>query len=88
MGYLAFGEATQDIITFNLPNNWMAAVVKLALCIGLFFTFPAMMIPVYEIVERNLAAKVGAALIRCLKGIGSRSCLTPTLHDITRYPGS
>lgn len=57
-GYLAFGKETQDIITFNLPNNWMAAAVKLSLCIGLFFTFPPMMIPVYQIVERKLAAQV------------------------------
>ena len=36
----------------------MAAAVKLALCVGLCFTFPPMMIPVYEIVERGLCAEV------------------------------
>ena len=58
VGYLAFGPATQDIITFNLPQNWTTAAVKLSLCVGLFFTFSPMMIPVYQIVERGLAGKV------------------------------
>jgi len=58
VGYLAFGPATQDIITFNLPQNWTAAAVKLSLCVGLFFTFSPMMIPVYQIIERGLAGKV------------------------------
>ena len=80
---MAFGEATHDIITFNLPPGWYASsgfmpsclierfercsgaddmhtgtlatrckplcrstpAVKAALCIGLFLTFPPMMIP-------------------------------------------
>ncbi len=60
VGYLAFGPATQDIITFNLPQDWTTAAVKLSLCVGLFFTFSPMMIPVYQIVERGLASQVGA----------------------------
>ncbi len=59
MGYLAFGDETQDIITFNLSSGWSTPAVKAALCAGLFLTFPPMMIPVYEIIERSLAKKVG-----------------------------
>ena len=55
---MAFGENTQDIITLNLPPNWTSTVVKISLCIGLFFTFPIMLIPVYEIIERGLLVKV------------------------------
>eukprot|EP01025_Chloroclados_australasicus_P021905 TRINITY_DN22838_c0_g2_i2.p1 TRINITY_DN22838_c0_g2~~TRINITY_DN22838_c0_g2_i2.p1 ORF type:complete len:437 (+),score=36.36 TRINITY_DN22838_c0_g2_i2:160-1470(+) len=54
VGYLAFGEKTEDIITLNLPQDWTTNAVISSLCIGLFFTFPIMMIPVYEIVERGL----------------------------------
>ncbi|KAK1652747.1 hypothetical protein QYE76_070552 [Lolium multiflorum] len=50
-GYLAYGEATMDIITLNLPNSWSSAAVKVGLCIALAFTFPVMMHPIHEIVE-------------------------------------
>ncbi|KAL6839059.1 hypothetical protein ACP4OV_031113 [Aristida adscensionis] len=50
-GYLAYGEATKDIITLNLPNNWSSIAVKVGLCIALAFTFPVMMHPIHEIVE-------------------------------------
>ena len=65
MGYLAFGPETQDIITFNLPQNWTTAAVKLSLCVGLFFTFSPMMIPVYQIVERGLAGKARRVYCYC-----------------------
>ena len=29
-GYLAYGDATKDIITLNLPNNWSTAAVKVS----------------------------------------------------------
>ncbi|KAL3678346.1 hypothetical protein R1sor_021302 [Riccia sorocarpa] len=54
IGYLAYGEETQDIITLNLPNDWTTVAVKIGLCVGLFFTFPIMMFPVHEIFERKL----------------------------------
>ncbi|RLM86111.1 uncharacterized protein C2845_PM04G06710 [Panicum miliaceum] len=50
-GYLAYGDATKDIITLNLPNNWSSVAVKVGLCIALAFTFPVMMHPIHEIVE-------------------------------------
>lgn len=52
-GYFCFGDATLDIITLNLGQTWQTTVVKLALCFGLFFTFPVMMCPVHEVVERR-----------------------------------
>jgi len=57
MGYVAFGPHTQDIVTLNLPLHWSSTVMIFAVCIALVFTFPVMMVPVYEIVERNLIAK-------------------------------
>ncbi|OEL31529.1 Amino acid transporter ANT1 [Dichanthelium oligosanthes] len=55
-GYLAYGEATKDIITLNLPNNWLSAAVKVGLCIALAFTFPIMMHPIHEIVETRFTS--------------------------------
>ncbi|CAN4116716.1 unnamed protein product [Withania somnifera] len=54
LGYFAFGEDTKDIITTNLGKGLLSSLVQIGLCINLFFTFPLMMNPVYEVVERRL----------------------------------
>lgn len=54
VGYLAFGNKTQNIITLNLLQDLSTILVKLGLCIGLFFTYPFMMYPVHEIFEGKL----------------------------------
>lgn len=51
-GYFAFGDETKDIITTNLGQGWLSSVVQLGLCLNLFFTFPIMMNPVFEVFER------------------------------------
>ena len=53
LGYFAFGEETQDMITANLGPGLIGTLIKLGLCFNLFFTLPIMMNPVYEIVERR-----------------------------------
>lgn len=35
-------------------QDWSAVTVKVSLCLGLLFTFPVMLVPVYEIVEGKL----------------------------------
>lgn len=51
-GYLAFGDATQDVITLNIEgSSGMATLVKLFLCAGLFFTYPVMLFPVFEVLQ-------------------------------------
>lgn len=65
-GYFAFGEATKDIITLNLGPTWQTTVVKLALCFGLFFTFPVMMCPVHEVVERRFKGGRPSVFLRTL----------------------
>ncbi|KAG4988099.1 hypothetical protein AAZV13_11G079200 [Glycine max] len=61
LGYLAFGEETKDIITTNLGPGVISVLVQLGLCVNLFFTFPIMMNPVNEVMERRF--------------FGSRYCL-------------
>ncbi|MBA0682848.1 hypothetical protein Goari_024538 [Gossypium aridum] len=53
LGYFAFGPDTKDIITANLGAGWISAMVQIGLCVNLFISFPLMMNPVYEIVERR-----------------------------------
>lgn len=52
-GYFAFGDDTKDIITANMGKGLLSSVVQLGLCVNLFFTFPLMMNPVYEVFERR-----------------------------------
>ncbi|KAJ4866863.1 Amino acid transporter ANTL2 [Raphanus sativus] len=66
LGYLAFGEDTMDIITANLGAGLISSIVQLGLCINLFFTFPLMMNPVFEIVERRFSGGMYSAWLRWL----------------------
>lgn len=51
-GYLAFGPATQDLVTLNIEGHGaMASSVKLLICAGLFFAYPMMLFPVFEALE-------------------------------------
>ena len=43
----------KDIITTNFGQGLLSSLVQLGLCINLFFTFPLMMNPVYEVAERR-----------------------------------
>ena len=56
IGYLAYGDKTNAAITMNLPEGWTTYAVQVSLSIGLMFTFPVMMVPVYEIADRALDA--------------------------------
>lgn len=49
-GYFAYGSSTEAPITLNLVGDW-ATVVKLALCVALYLTFPVMCFPVNEVME-------------------------------------
>lgn len=55
-GYLAFGETTKDVLTLNMENggekfNFLTILVNVCLCVGLFFTYPLMLVPVFEIMQ-------------------------------------
>ena len=51
-GYWAFGNQTEAPITLNLAGHWSSTFVKLALCLGLYLTYPIMMFPIWAISER------------------------------------
>ncbi|KAA8547601.1 hypothetical protein F0562_004030 [Nyssa sinensis] len=48
-----YGLDTRDIITTNFGTGLLSSLVQLGLSVNLFFTFPLMMNPVYEVVERR-----------------------------------
>ena len=54
-GYLAFGNETNAVITLNFDGGGgLAILVKVALCLGLFFTYPVMLFPVFEVLQPML----------------------------------
>lgn len=53
-GYMGFGENTQAPITLNLTDSNVALLVKSALCLALYLTYPVMMFPVWNITETIL----------------------------------
>ncbi|XP_076882073.1 amino acid transporter AVT3C-like [Bidens hawaiensis] len=89
-GYFAFGDETKDIITINLGQGWLSSVVQLGLCLNLFFTFPLMMNPVYEVFERmwcegrySLWVRWGLVLVVSLVAL-----LVPNFADFLSLVGS
>lgn len=69
-GYLSYGPETKDIITLNLPNEGgfnFAVLVKICLCISLFFTYPIMLFPVFSILEKKLSISSSAVLAKFVR---------------------
>lgn len=61
-GYLAFGDATQDVVTLNIQGHGgLATTVKLFLCAGLFFAYPLMLFPVFEVLQPAVLKAVGSS---------------------------
>nr|GMD58353.1 amino acid transporter ANTL1-like [Ipomoea batatas] len=90
LGYFAFGEETQDIITTNFGQGLLSCVVQIGLCINLFFTFPAMMNPVYEVMERRLCEGKYSLVVRwgMVLGVSLVALLVPNFADFLSLVGS
>ncbi|KAF8708576.1 hypothetical protein HU200_029950 [Digitaria exilis] len=103
-GYLAYGDATMDIVTLNLPTNWSTAAVKVALCIALALTFPIMMHPIHEIVEARLFSLAGgwlrtrggvleraalhASRVAVVAALSAMACFVPAFGSFASFVGS
>lgn len=90
LGYMAFGEETMDIITANLGVGVVSSLVQLGLCINLFFTFPLMMNPVFEIVERRFRSGIYCVWLRWLLVLAVTlvALLVPNFADFLSLVGS
>ncbi len=52
LGYLRFGDITNQMINKNIPpTSWIAIAVNICLCVGVILTFPLQMFPVVEMAE-------------------------------------
>ncbi|EOA27197.1 hypothetical protein CARUB_v10023306mg [Capsella rubella] len=90
LGYMAFGDDTMDIITANLGTGLVSSLVQLGLCINLFFTFPLMMNPVFEIVERRFWSGMYCVWLRWLLVLAVTlvALLVPNFADFLSLVGS
>lgn len=90
LGYFAFGENTKDIITTNLGAGLLSTLVQLGLCVNLFFSFPLMMNPVYEVVERRVCEGRYTLWLRWLMVLllSLIALLVPNFADFLSFVGS
>ncbi|KAL6959807.1 Amino acid transporter avt3c [Sarracenia purpurea var. burkii] len=90
LGYFAFGVDTKDIITTNLGQGLVSALVQLGLCVNLFFTFPLMMNPVYEVVERRFCEARYCLWLRWVVvfGVSLVALSVPNFADFLSLVGS
>ncbi|PIA46707.1 hypothetical protein AQUCO_01500326v1 [Aquilegia coerulea] len=90
LGYFAFGAETKDIITTNFGKGLVSYVVQLALCINLFFTFPLMMNPVYEVFERRFSDGRYSLWLRWILvlGVSVVALMVPNFADFMSLVGS
>lgn len=90
LGYFAYGDETKDIITTNLGRGWISSIVQIGLCVNLFFTFPLMMNPVYEVVERRFFEARYCIWVRWLVvlGVSLIALLVPNFADFLSLVGS
>ncbi|KAF9617279.1 hypothetical protein IFM89_035223 [Coptis chinensis] len=90
LGYFAFGDEIQDIITPNLGKGLLSNLVQLRLRINLFFTFPLMMNPVYEVFERRFCGGRYCFLLRWLVvlGVSLVALMVPNFGDFLYLVGS
>lgn len=51
--YCAWGDQTDAMITFNLGSGQLTSFLRLFYSVGVFFTFPIMMFPVFQLVEQK-----------------------------------
>ncbi|PKA60095.1 Lysine histidine transporter-like 1 [Apostasia shenzhenica] len=89
-GYAAFGEDTADIITTNLGTGVIPIAVQIGLCVNLFFTFPIMMNPVYEVAERWACGKRYCIWLRwaTVAMVSLLALLVPNFTDFLSLVGS
>ncbi|PON82747.1 Amino acid transporter, transmembrane domain containing protein [Trema orientale] len=90
LGYFAFGEETRDIITTNFGQGVVSTLVRLGLCVNLFFTLPLMMNPVYEVVERRFCGSSYCLWVRwgLVLGVSLVALFVPNFADFLSLVGS
>ena len=57
LGYIAYGNDTEDLITLNLPNNSLTLGVRLTYCLCLLGTYPVQFVPIIDLIEQSKCYK-------------------------------
>jgi proton-coupled amino acid transporter len=66
LGYMAFGEDTQQTITLNLQEGIVPIIVKGALCLCLLIALPLELNPMWELIERRFSQRRLSVILRAL----------------------
>lgn len=66
LGYGAYNENTQQVITLNLPSGMETIAIKVAICSSLFLAFPLVLNPMFELVERRFTRRKASLGLRAL----------------------
>lgn len=59
MGFATFGEDTSSILLVNFGHSPVVALVKAVLVVGILFTYPLQIVPVFQFLETWLVADDG-----------------------------
>jgi len=72
-GYAAYGAETRDMIVFNIPQNKITSFLRLFYCLGVFFTYPVMLFPMYQVTESKFRCLRDST--KCWRRIAFRTVL-------------
>eukprot|EP01060_Flectonema_neradi_P013484 TRINITY_DN2025_c4_g1_i1.p1 TRINITY_DN2025_c4_g1~~TRINITY_DN2025_c4_g1_i1.p1 ORF type:complete len:426 (+),score=39.56 TRINITY_DN2025_c4_g1_i1:79-1356(+) len=97
-GYKAYGVTVRESIASNLPAfDMLTAMVQISVSTGLYFTFPVMMFPVYQILEQamssrgyqgNVELRQNIMRICVIVGAASVATLVPSFSNFIVLVGS
>ncbi|KAJ0396492.1 hypothetical protein ATCC90586_002810 [Pythium insidiosum] len=88
-GYLAFGDATRDVITLNIEGHGgVATIVKLCLCAGLLCACPVMLFPVFEVLQPACRVPVLAVRALTVVAVAGVAGMAPSFGHFISFIGS
>lgn len=80
LGFVTFGENTSSIILRNFGKTPIVLVVKIVLVVGILFTYPLQIIPVFQFAEGLLIKDASPPAEMELERIGDEDS-SPSLND-------
>lgn len=80
IGYLLFGQETQQIVLLNVHGSYFVSAVKLLLCVDLLLTYPVVMRPSIVIVEQSLINDESSPCKSSRRSNTNAGTVGPTIH--------
>lgn len=69
IGYMVYGDNTNDMITKNLPRNAITTIVLGSITVNLVFTFPIQMFPVTEIIDKEVIGQENSEVAKTIERV-------------------